>query len=143
MIQQLELSNNYSSGLQNQIDSLITLQENSTLFGYNDIALDMPFGWSMFGYTCISPIDVMDAFIQISDKVIILKDEFNPSRTDLILKIMILSATFELMFNHKTPINVIVSEYVKISNFFLETAHKAYLNAILDKISKNVRKDSE
>ena len=72
---------------------------------------------------------------------IILKDEFNPSRTDLILKLMILSATFELMFVHKTPINVIVSEYVKISDFFLETAHKGYLNAILDKVSKNVRKD--
>ena len=71
---------------------------------------------------------------------IILKDEFNPSRTDLILKLMILSATFELMFVHKTPINVIVSEYVKISDFFLETAHKGYLNAILDKVSKNVRK---
>ena len=73
----------------------------------------------------------------------ILKDEFDPSRTDLILKLMILSATFELMFVHKTPINVIVSEYVKISDFFLETAHKGYLNAILDKISKNVRKDDE
>ena len=71
---------------------------------------------------------------------IILKDEFNPSRTDLILKLMILSATFELMFVHKTPIYVIVSEYVKISDFFLETAHKGYLNAILDKVSKNVRK---
>ena len=71
---------------------------------------------------------------------IILKDEFNPSRTDLILKLMILSATFELMFVHKIPINVIVSEYVKISDFFLETAHKGYLNAILDKVSKNVRK---
>ena len=73
----------------------------------------------------------------------ILKDEFSPSRTDLILKLMILSATFELMFSHKTPINVIVSEYVKISDFFLETAHKGYLNAILDKISKNVRKDKD
>ena len=71
----------------------------------------------------------------------ILKDEFNPSRTDLILKLMILSATFELMFSHKTPINVVVSEYVKISDFFLETAHKRYLNAILDKVSKNVRKN--
>ena len=71
----------------------------------------------------------------------ILKDEFNPSRTDLILKLMILSATFELMFTHKTPINVVVSEYVKISDFFLETAHKRYLNAILDKISKNVRQN--
>ena len=71
----------------------------------------------------------------------ILKDEFNPSRTDLILKLMILSATFELMFTHKTPTNVVVSEYVKISDFFLETAHKRYLNAILDKISKNVRQN--
>jgi len=74
---------------------------------------------------------------------IILNDEFNPSRTDLILKLMILSATFELMFSHKTPINVIVSEYIKISVFFLESVHKGYLNAILDKVSKNVRKDSE
>ena len=73
----------------------------------------------------------------------ILKGEFNPSRTDLILKLMILSATFELMFSHKTPISVVVSEYVKISDFFLETAHKRYLNAILDKISKNVRKNYE
>ena len=73
----------------------------------------------------------------------ILKDEFNPSRTDLILKLMILSATFELMFSHKTPTSVVVSEYVKISDFFLETAHKGYLNAILDKISKNVRKNYE
>jgi N utilization substance protein B len=71
----------------------------------------------------------------------ILKDEFNPSRTDLILKLMILSATFELIFSHKTPTNVVVSEYVKISDFFLETAHKRYLNAILDKISKNVRQN--
>ena len=74
---------------------------------------------------------------------IILKDDFNPSRTDLILKLMIISATFELVFSHKTPISVIVSEYVKISDFFLETAHKGYLNAILDKVSKNVRKDDE
>ena len=72
----------------------------------------------------------------------ILKNEFNPSRTDLILKIMMLSATFELMYMHKIPINVIVSEYVKISDFFLETAHKGYLNAVLDKISQNLRKDN-
>jgi len=71
----------------------------------------------------------------------VLKDDFNPSRTDLILKLMILSATFELMFIHKTPTNVVVSEYVKISDFFLESAHKGYLNAILDKVSKNVRND--
>ena len=48
----------------------------------------------------------------------VLKDDFNPSRTDLILKLMILSATFELIFVHKTPTNVVVSEYIKISDFF-------------------------
>ena len=69
----------------------------------------------------------------------ILRNEFKESRTDLILKIMIMSASFELLFVHKTPIKVIVSEYVKISDFFLESAHKRYLNAILDKVSKNVR----
>ena len=74
---------------------------------------------------------------------IILKNEFNPTRTDLILKLMILSATFELMFSHKTPIKVVVSEYIKISDFFLETAHKGYLNAIVDKVSKKVRKSGE
>ena len=47
------------------------------------------------------------------------------------------------MFYHKTPIKVVVSEYVKISDFFLETAHKGYLNANLDKVSKNVRKHDE
>ena len=76
---------------------------------------------------------------EISDS---LQKEFNPSRTDLILKLMILSATYELMFSHKTPVNVIVSEYVKISDFFLESAHKGYLNAVLDKISQNLRKDN-
>ena len=69
----------------------------------------------------------------------ILKKDFNPSRTDLILKLMIISASFELIFVHKTPIKVIVGEYIKISDFFLENAHKRYLNAILDKVSKNVR----
>lgn len=73
----------------------------------------------------------------------ILANEFNTKRTDLILKLMILSASYELMFSHKTPINVIVSEYVKISDFFLESAHKGYLNAILDKISKRLRISEE
>ena len=73
----------------------------------------------------------------------ILANEFNTKRTDLILKLMILSASYELMFSHKPPINVIVSEYVKISDFFLESAHKGYLNAILDKISKRLRISEE
>ena len=44
------------------------------------------------------------------------------------------------MFKHNTPKNVIVSEYVKASEFFLEKAQISYLNAVLDKISKMIRK---
>jgi Transcription termination factor len=46
------------------------------------------------------------------------------------------------MFRHNTPKNVIISEYVKASEFFLEKAQISYLNAILDKISRLIRKDS-
>ena len=40
------------------------------------------------------------------------------------------------MFMHKTPIKVVISEYLKVSEFFAETSQKSFLNAILDKISK-------
>jgi len=38
------------------------------------IPLYLPEGWGMFGFTCIEPMDVIDAFAPISDKLIIVKD---------------------------------------------------------------------
>ena len=40
------------------------------------------------------------------------------------------------MFKHQNSINVIISEYIKASNYFLEKTQIKYLNAILDKIAK-------
>ena len=62
-------------------------------------------------------------------------------RTDNLLKIILFSAVFELIFKHNTPKNVIISEYIKVSEFFLEKTQIGYLNAILDKLSKIIRKD--
>jgi transcription termination factor NusB len=45
------------------------------------------------------------------------------------------------MFKHNTPKNVIISEYIRASEFFLEKGQISYLNAILDKLSKSIRKD--
>ena len=45
------------------------------------------------------------------------------------------------MFKHNTPKNVIISEYVRASEFFLEKSQINYLNAILDKLSKLIRKE--
>ena len=69
-----------------------------------------------------------------------LAEDLDLKRTDKILKIIIFAAIFELMFKHNSPTKVIINEYVKTSEFFLEKAQIKFVNAILDKISKNVRK---
>ena len=68
-----------------------------------------------------------------------LNKDIDLKKTDKLLKIILFSAVFELMFKHNTPKNVIISEYVLASEFFLEKAQISYLNAILDKLSKLIR----
>ena len=65
-----------------------------------------------------------------------LKDDINKNKTELIIILMITAAAFEFMFMHKTPVNVIINEYLKVSDFFVEKSQKSFLNAILDKLSK-------
>ena len=65
-----------------------------------------------------------------------LKNDINENKTELILKLMIMAAIYEFMFMHKTPINVVIKEYLKVSDFFVERSKKNFLNAILDKVSK-------
>ena len=70
-----------------------------------------------------------------------LKDDINLKRTDKLLKIIIFAAVFELMYKHNNSKKVIISEYLKTSQFFLEKAQIKYLNAILDKLSQLIRKN--
>ena len=70
-----------------------------------------------------------------------LNQDIDLKKTDKLLKIILFSAVFELMFKHNTPKKVIISEYVHASEFFLERAQISYLNAILDKLSKSIRKE--
>ncbi len=69
-----------------------------------------------------------------------LDKDINLEKTDKLLKIILFSAVFEFIFKHNTPKNVVISEYLKVSEFFLEKAQISYLNAILDKLSKVIRK---
>ena len=72
-----------------------------------------------------------------------LKKDINENKTELIIKLMIKAAIYEFMFMHKTPIKVVISEYLKVSDFFVEIPQKNFLNAILDKISKIRRVENE
>ena len=69
-----------------------------------------------------------------------LSEDIALEKTDKLLKIILFAAVFELMFKHNTPTKVIISEYVLASEYFLEKIQIGYLNAVLDKISKQLRK---
>ena len=65
-----------------------------------------------------------------------LKDDINENKTELMIKLMIMAAMYEFMFMHKTPIKVVINEYLKVADFFVQSPQKGFLNAILDKMSK-------
>ena len=70
-----------------------------------------------------------------------LAKDIDLAKTDKLLKIILFAAIFELLFRHNTPKKVIINEYLLASEHFLEKIQIGYLNAILDKISKELRKD--
>ena len=89
--------------------------------------------------------DVVQGTIERNDLIIetiknYIPDDLDLKKTDKLLKIIIFAAIFELMFKHNSPTKVIINEYVKTSEFFLEKAQIKFVNAILDKISKSIRK---
>ena len=65
-----------------------------------------------------------------------LKEDINENKTELMTKLMIMAAIYEFMYMHKTPVKVVISEYLKVADFFVQDSQKGFLNAILDKVSK-------
>ena len=72
-----------------------------------------------------------------------LKDDINKNKTELMIKLMIMAAIYEFMFMHKTPVKVVITEYLKVSDFFVTDSQKNFLNAILDKVAKISRLRNE
>ena len=70
-----------------------------------------------------------------------LDNDIDLKKTDKLLKIILFAAVFELLFIHKNPKKVIISEYLLASEYFLEKVQIGYLNAVLDKMAKVLRKD--
>ncbi len=71
-----------------------------------------------------------------------LKDDINENKTELMIKLMIMAALYEFMYMHKIPIKVVISEYLKVADFFVQDPQKSFLNAILDKASKLIRTEN-
>ena len=68
-----------------------------------------------------------------------LNTDLNMIRLDKVFQVIIKSAIFEFLYKPNTSIKIIINEYLKASNFFIDISQTKYLNALLDKISKKVR----
>ena len=68
-----------------------------------------------------------------------LNNDLNMKKLDKVFQVIIKSAIFEFLYKPKTSINIIIKEYLKASNYFIEESQTKYLNALLDKISKKIR----
>ncbi len=79
-------------------------------------------------------IERKELILELIDKE--LSADINNNKTELMVKLMIMAAMYELMYMHKTPVKVVITEYLKVSDFFVEGSQKKFLNAILDKVSK-------
>ena len=68
-----------------------------------------------------------------------LKFDLNLSKLDKVFQVIIKSAIFEFLYKPKISSKIIINEYLKASNFFIDDEQTKYLNALLDKISKKIR----
>ena len=68
-----------------------------------------------------------------------LNSDLNLKKIDKVFQVIIKSAIFEFLYKPKTSSKIIINEYLKASNFFIEDGQTKYLNALLDKISKKIR----
>ena len=88
--------------------------------------------------------DVVNGTIE-RDEVIVeeisnhLNTDLNLKKLDKVFKVIIKSAIFEFLYKPKISSKIIINEYLKASNFFIEEGQTKYLNALLDKISKKIR----
>ena len=72
-----------------------------------------------------------------------LDTDINLKEHDNIFLIILKSAIYELLYKPATSSKIIIKEYLNASNYFIEDAKTKYLNALLDKINKNLRLNNE
>ena len=56
---------------------------------------------------------------------------------DMILKIILKAAIFEIIYMPKIPFKVIVDEYLAVTEMYYDSSQKGLVNAVLDSVSKS------
>ena len=68
-----------------------------------------------------------------------LQDDWALSRIDSTVRAILRAGTFERLERKDVPVPVIVTEYVEIARAFFEDEEPKLVNAVLDRIAKQVR----
>ena len=68
-----------------------------------------------------------------------LNADLDLKKLDKVFQVIVKSAIFEFLYKPKISSKIIINEYLRASNFFIEDGQTKYLNALLDKISKKIR----
>tara|TARA_B100001173_G_scaffold191258_1_gene165072 strand:+ start:392 stop:796 length:405 start_codon:yes stop_codon:yes gene_type:complete len=68
-----------------------------------------------------------------------LNSDLDLKKIDKVFQVIVKSAIFEFLYKPKISSKIIINEYLKASNFFIQDGQTKYLNALLDKISKKIR----
>ncbi|MEW9615775.1 transcription antitermination factor NusB [Shinella sp. S4-D37] len=71
-----------------------------------------------------------------------LQDDWALSRVDSTVRAILRAGTFELKERKDVPVAVIVTEYVEIAKAFFEDEEPKLVNAVLDRIAKQLRPDT-
>ena len=69
----------------------------------------------------------------------VLGDDFKFLNLDKVFQVILKSAAYEFLYKPNVSLKIIINEYLKASNFFLEDSQTKYLNALLDNLGKNLR----
>ena len=72
-----------------------------------------------------------------------LNTDLNMKKIDKVFQVIVKSAIFELLYKPKISSKIIINEYLRASNFFIDDKQTKYLNALLDKLSKKIRSSNE
>ncbi|MEZ2129208.1 MULTISPECIES: transcription antitermination factor NusB [unclassified Sinorhizobium] len=72
-----------------------------------------------------------------------LQDDWALSRLDSTVRAILRAGTFELLDRKDVPVAVIVSEYVEIAHAFFDEDEPKLVNAVLDRIAKQVRSETK
>ncbi|GAJ91672.1 N utilization substance protein B homolog [Rhizobium rhizogenes NBRC 13257] len=72
-----------------------------------------------------------------------LQDDWALSRLDSTVRAILRAGTFEILDRKDVPVAVIVTEYVEIAHAFFDDDEPKLVNAVLDRIAKQVRGEAK